>query len=390
MTPSVYLDHNATTPLRPQAIAAMRRAMECVGNPSSVHRHGRLARRLVEDAREQVAELIESDPANIVFTGSGTEANALALRCTGRRRVLVSAVEHASVLQALVSAEIIPVNTDGMVRLDALAAMLEASEEPALVSVMLANNETGVLQPLSDIVLLARRHGALVHCDAVQAVGKITVNFRTLGVHLLSLSAHKLGGPAGTGALAVDAGIPLTPLVRGGGQERGRRAGSENVIGVVGFGAAAQVARGLGDSVRLAGLRDGLERRIRAISPSVRLFGAGAERLPNTTCMEMPGIAGETQVIAFDLAGISLSAGAACSSGKVTASHVLKAMGFGEDIARTVVRVSMGWTTKAADIDRFIEVWTGIYGRSRACQSASAAPVGVAAAFSAGLEKVTG
>jgi cysteine desulfurase len=381
MTPSVYLDHNATTPLRPQAIGAMREAMACLGNPSSVHRHGRLARRLVEEAREHVAKLVGVDPANMVFTGSGTEANALALRGTGRRRVLVSAVEHASVLHALDSAEIIPVDADGIVRLDALAALLVASEEPALISVMLANNETGVLQPLPDIVALARRHGALVHCDAVQAVGKIAVDFRALGVHLLSLSAHKLGGPAGVGALVVDPGVPLTPLLRGGGQERGRRAGSENVIGLVGFGAAAEIAGGLGDSGRLAELRDGLERRIKAVSLSVRLFGVGAERLPNTTCLEMPGIVSETQVIAFDLAGISLSAGAACSSGKVTASHVLKAMGIGEDIAATVIRVSMGWTTDAADVDRFIEVWTSIYGRARARRPASAAPMAVAAAL---------
>jgi cysteine desulfurase len=353
--------------------------MECLGNPSSVHRHGRLARRLVEEAREQVAELVASDPANVVFTGGGTEANALALRGTGRRRVLVSAVEHASVLQAPEGAEIIPVDTQGIVRLDALAAMLGESGEPALVSVMLANNETGVLQPLPDIAALARRYGALVHCDAVQAVGKITVDFRALGVHLLSLSAHKLGGPAGSGALVVDPAVPLTALVRGGGQERGRRAGSENVIGIVGFGAAAEIAGELGDGGRLGQLRDGLERRIKAIAPSVRLFGAGAERLPNTTCLEMPGMLSETQVIAFDLAGISLSAGAACSSGKVTASHVLKAMGFGEDVARSVVRVSMGWTTNAADVDRFIDVWTGIYRRARACRPA--APVAVAAAL---------
>src|SRR5512132_3998383 len=379
MTPSVYLDHNATTPLRPQAKGAMREAMECPGNPSSVHRHGRLARRLVEEAREQVAELIGSDPANVVFTGSGTEANALALRGTGRPRVLVSAVEHASVLQALGSAEIIPVDTDGIVRLDALAAMLEASEEPALVSVMLATTETGVLQPLPDIVVSARRHGALVHCDAVQAVDKITVDFRTLGVHLLSLSAHKLGGPAGIGALVVDPRVPLTPLVRGGGQERGRRAGSENVIGIVGFGAAAEIAGELGDGGRLGQFRDGLERRIKAIAPSVRLFGAGAERLPNTTCLEMPGMLGETQVIAFDLAGISLSAGSACSSGKVTASHVLKAMGFDEDVATGVVRGSMGWTTNAADVDRFIDVWIDIYRRARAYRPA--ASVAVAAAL---------
>jgi cysteine desulfurase len=379
MIPSVYLDHNATTPLRPQAIEAMREAMECLGNPSSVHRHGRLARRLVEDARERVAELVASDPANVVFTGGGTEANALALRGAGRRRVLVSAVEHASVLQAPERAEIIPVDTQGIVRLDALAAMLGASGEPALVSVMLANNETGVLQPLPDIIALARRHDALVHCDAVQAAGKITVDFATLGVHLLSLSAHKLGGPAGTGALVVDPAVPLAALVRGGGQERGRRAGSENVIGIVGFGAAAEIAGGLADSGRLARLRDGLERRVKAIAPSLRVFGAGGERLPNTTCLEMPGMLGETQVITFDLAGISLSAGSACSSGKVTASHVLKAMGFGEDVAKSVVRVSMGWTTNAADVDRFVDAWIDIYRRSRAYRPA--ASVAVAAAL---------
>jgi cysteine desulfurase len=379
MTPSVYLDHNATTPLHPQAIEAMREAMECMGNPSSVHRHGRLARRLVEEARERVAELVASDPANIVFTGGGTEANALALRGAGRRRVLVSAVEHASVLQAPERAEIIPVDTQGIVRLDALAAMLGASGEPALVSVMLANNETGVLQPLPDIIALARRHDALVHCDAVQAAGKIKVDFATLGVHLLSLSAHKLGGPAGTGALVVDPAVPLAALVRGGGQERGRRAGSENVIGIVGFGAAAEIAGGLADSGRLARLRDGLERRVKAIAPSLRVFGAGGERLPNTTCLEMPGMLGETQVIAFDLAGISLSAGSACSSGKVTASHVLKAMGFGEDVAKSVVRVSMGWTTNAADVDRFVDAWIDIYRRSRAYRPA--ASVAVAAAL---------
>jgi cysteine desulfurase len=378
-TPSVYLDHNATTPLRPQAIGAMRNAMACLGNPSSVHRHGRLARRLVEDAREQVAKLVGADPANVVFTGSGTEANALALRGTGRRRVLVSAVEHASVLHALDSVEIVPVDEDGIVRLDALAALVAASEEPALISVMLANNETGVLQPLREIAAMARRHGALVHCDAVQAVGKIAVHFAALGVHLLSLSAHKLGGPAGVGALVVDPGVPLTALLRGGGQERGRRAGSENVLGIVGFGAAVEAAVGLGDSGRLAHLRNELERRLKSFCPSARLFGTAAHRLPNTTCVSMPGVSGETQVIAFDLAGVSVSAGAACSSGKVAPSHVLKAMNVGEDIARTTIRVSMGWTTDVADVDRFVEVWGSIYARSHARRPASV-PAAAAAA----------
>jgi cysteine desulfurase len=378
MRPSVYLDHNATTPLRPEAIEVMRESMQWFGNPSSVHSHGRLARRRVEDAREHVARLVGADAANIIFTGSGTEANALALRGPGRGRVLISAVEHASVLDALEYAEIIPVDGDGLVRLDALAEMLANSDEPTLVSVMLANNETGVLQPIPDIAALARRHGALMHCDAVQAAGKIAVNAVALGVHLLSISAHKLGGPAGVGALVVDPSVPLSALLRGGGQERGRRAGSENMLGIVGFGAASQAAC-LEDSAMLASLRDGLERRLKAMCPSARLFGASAARLPNTSCIGMPGVAAETQVIAFDLASISVSAGAACSSGKVKASHVLKAMGVGDDIARNAIRVSMGWTTNAADVDRFVEVWSSIYGRAHARRAVSA-PAAVAAA----------
>jgi cysteine desulfurase len=376
--PSVYLDHNATTPLRPEAIEVMRESMQWFGNPSSVHSHGRLARRRIEDAREQVARLIGADPANIIFTSSGTEANALALRGAGRRRVLISAVEHASVLGALEYAETVPVDGDGLVRLDALAEMLATSDEPALISVMLANNETGVLQPISDIAALARRHGALVHCDAVQAVGKIAVDAVALGVHLLSISAHKLGGPAGVGALVVDPSVPLSALLRGGGQERGRRAGSENVLGIVGFGAAAQAAARLDDSGMLASLRDSLERRLKAMCPSTRLFGASAARLPNTSCIGMPGVSAETQVIAFDLASVSVSAGAACSSGKVQVSHVLTAMGVGDDIARSAIRVSMGWTTKASDVDRFIEIWTSIYGRAQARRAISA-PAAVAA-----------
>jgi cysteine desulfurase len=379
MRPSVYLDHNATTPLRAQAADAMREAMGSFGNPSSVHRHGRLARKLVEDAREQVARLVGADPANVIFTGSGTEANALALRGAGRDSVLVSAVEHVSVLGAVDGARIIPVDADGVVRLDALDEMLASSDRPGLVSVMLANNETGVLQPIGEVAALARRHDTLVHCDAVQAAGKIALDVASLGVHLMSLSSHKLGGPAGVGALVVDPSVPLSPLLRGGGQERGRRAGSENVLGIVGFGAAAAAAAECGDSARLAALRDGLERRLEAICPSARLFGADAPRLPNTSCIGMPGVSGETQVIAFDLAAVSVSAGAACSSGKVSPSHVLKAMGVGENIAAAAVRVSMGGTTEPADVGRFVEVWSGIYGRARA-RRAAWAPAAVAAA----------
>ena len=370
MSTRIYLDHNATTPLRPEAAAAITDAMHVGGNPSSVHAAGRRARCVIEDAREKVAALAGVAPADVVFTSGGTEANALALGGLGSRRRLVSAVEHASVARAADTAATIPVNRDGIVLLDALEALLAASDEPALVSVMLANNETGVIQPIAEIAAVCRRHGAVLHCDAVQAAGRVPFDCRRAGVHLLSLSAHKLGGPAGAGALIVDAPVSLQPLLRGGGQERGRRAGTENLLGIAGFGAAAELARALPDAARLTLLRDRLERRLRAVCPSAPVFGAAAPRLPNTTCIAMPGVAAETQVIAFDLAGIAVGAGAACSSGRVTRSNVLAAMGVGDDLASTAIRVSLGWTTGEADVERFIEVWTSVYARMAARGSA--------------------
>ena len=363
MTTGLYLDHNATSSLRPEAAAAMQAAMAITGNGSSVHRHGRVARRQIEDSREQVALLVGAEPGEVVFTGSGTEANALALHgCTGRRQ-LVSAIEHASVLQNAPGAERLPVDETGVVCLNTLETMLGASAEPALVSVMLANNETGVIQPVEEIARIAHHHGALVHCDAVQAPGRIEVDAQRLGADLMSLSAHKIGGPAGVGALIVRTPEALAPLVRGGGQERGRRAGTENRIGIAGFGAAAAVAADRDGMQRIAGLRDALERRLRRTAPAIVIAGARAPRLPNTSCIAMPGVTGETQVIAFDLAGVSVSSGAACSSGKVSPSHVLAAMGFGEEIALSAIRVSLGWTTTGADVERFCEVWTGVYAR---------------------------
>ena len=338
--------------------------MQVYGNPSSVHRDGRLARRLVEDAREMVASLIGATPGQVVFTSGGTEANALALHGSGRRRVLVSSVEHASVLSAVNDLETLPVDGDGVVRLDTLEKWLAEDAEPALISVMLANNETGVLQPVADIAATGRRYGALVHCDAVQAPGRVAVDMRAMGVHMLTLSAHKLGGPSGVGALVVDADVSLAAMMRGGGQERGRRAGSENVIGIAGFGAAAAATPGVADAGRLEGLRNRVERGVRSVCPGARVLGWGAARLPNTSCLTMPGVASETQVMAFDLAGVSVGAGAACSSGKVGRSHVLAAMGVGEDIAQSAIRVSLGWTTTEADVDRFLEAWTGIYARA--------------------------
>ena len=313
---SGYLDHNATTPVRPQAAAAAAAVLAATGNPSSVHRFGREMRRRLEDARERVAALVGAAPAEIVFTSGGTEANALAIRGSGRRRVLISAIEHPSVQAAASTSEHIPVTNEGVIDCDALEAMLSADSTPALIAVMLANNETGVIQKVGEVVDLARRHGALVHCDAVQAAGKLTLNATALGVHFLSVSAHKIGGPAGSGALVVQGETPLAAALRGGGQERGRRAGTENLAGIVGFGAAADITSAeLCAAGRLACWRDDLERRVTALAPGARIFGAGAARLPNTSCLAMPGVTSAVQVMAFDLVGLALSAGAACSSG---------------------------------------------------------------------------
>ncbi|MGB8275544.1 MAG: cysteine desulfurase family protein [Alphaproteobacteria bacterium] len=369
MTHAVYMDYNATAPLRPRAVEAMGEALARCGNPSSVHRFGRLARRAVEDARERVAALIGARASEIVFTSGGTEANAVALNGAGRTRLIVSSVEHDSVLRNAPAAELVPVDGDGIVDVGALARMLADDREPALVSVMLANNETGVIEPVAEVVRVAHAAGALVHCDAVQAAGKIPVDVGALGVDLMTISAHKLGGPQGAGALFVADHVTLEPTVRGGGQERGRRAGTENVPGIVGFGAAAQAARAeLADFSGLARLRDQLESRVKQLG-AVTVFGANAPRLPNTACLAQPGASAETLVIAFDLAGIAVSAGAACSSGKVEPSRVLRAMGALEG-AGSAIRVSLGWDSHEQDIDAFVDAW----GRIRAGRRAHAAP----------------
>jgi cysteine desulfurase len=363
---AVYLDWNATAPLRPAAAAAMVAALAQCGNPSSVHRWGRAARQRIEASRSAVAALAGTAPENVVFVSGGTEANHLALLGAGCGRVLVSAVEHDSVLHAVADPEEIPVDRDGVVRLDALAEMLAASERPALVSVMLANNETGVLQPVAEIAALAHAEGALVHCDAVQAAGKMPLDMTALGLDLVSLSAHKLGGPPGAGALFVADGLDIAPMLRGGGQERRRRAGTENVPGIAGFGAAAEAALGeIAVYARVRALRDALEAEIMARAPDAVVVGAAVPRLPNTAAIAMPGTPAETQIIALDLDGVMVSAGAACSSGKVGPSHVLAAMGVPPEIAASTIRVSLGWSSSEADIARFVEAWTTLYHRRR-------------------------
>jgi cysteine desulfurase len=358
MSAFAYLDHNATSPLRPAALDAMVEALRAGGNPSSVHRAGRRAKSFVEAARRQVAALVGALPSEVVFTSGGTEANNLALAGAGRRRVLVSAIEHDSVLKVAPNAQRIPVDGEGVVDVGALERLLAASGEPTLVAVMLANNETGVVQPLADVVRVARQAGALVHCDAVQAASKIPVDLHGLGVDYLSVSAHKLGGPTGVGALIVRSGAPFAADRRGGGQESNRRAGTENVAGIAGFGAAAVEAH---KGLAVDELRDRLEAALQAIAPQARIFGAGAPRLCNTMCISMPGVKAETQVMALDLAGVCVSAGAACSSGKVQRSAVLSAMGVEEAVAETAIRISLGWNVQTEEIDRLIAAWQELY-----------------------------
>lgn len=327
----------------------MAEAMAEAGNPSSVHGEGRRARARVEAARRQLAVLLDVAPDRVIFTSGGTEANHLALLGWSGPR-LVSAIEHPSVLEAVPDAARIPVTTDGTVDLEALARLLDA-QGPALVSLMLANNETGALQPVREAARLVHAKGGLLHCDAVQALGKVPFTLAELGADMVTVSAHKLGGPPGVGALALRGGLEPQPLQRGGGQEQRRRAGTENLPGIVGFGSALDHPI---DGTRLRLLRDRLEAALAVRCPAVTVVGARTERLPTTSCLITPGLAAEVQLMALDLAGIAVSSGSACSSGKVGPSHVLAAMGLPADLARCAIRVSLGWTTTAEDVDAFV------------------------------------
>jgi cysteine desulfurase len=367
-----YFDWNATAPMREEARQALADALAISGNPSSVHAEGRAARRLVEHAREEVAALVKARPSDVFFTSSGTEANMLALTPAietaaekrPRERLLISAIEHSSVRsggrfprQAI---EELPVGADGRLDVAALAQAMAKSPR-SLVSLMLANNETGVVQPVAEAAAIVHAAGGLLHVDAVQAVGRIACDIGALGADLLTLSAHKIGGAKGVGALVrTSDDIHIAdPLIRGGGQERGLRAGTENVAGIAAFGAAAAIARRdrAAEAAHMLKLRDLLETGLKAISPQAVISGAGAERLPNTTLFAAEGMKAETAVIAFDLEGIAVSSGAACSSGKVQPSHVLAAMGVSPPLTRGAVRVSLGWTTAETDIERFLGAW---------------------------------
>lgn len=374
----VYLDHNATTPLAPEALEAMLPFLrEEYGNPSSLHWHGQRARAAVEEAREQVASLIGALASEIVFTASGSESDNMALRGVAaaargpRHGVVCSAVEHHAVLNTVKAlgkegepAAVVGVDEDGRVDLEELERRLD--EGAALVSLMLANNETGVLQPVREAAALAHGRGALAHCDAVQAAGKILVDVHELGVDLLSLSAHKLYGPKGVGCLFVRRGTALAPLVRGGGQERNRRAGTVNVPGVVGFGAACALAgaRLAADAPRMAALRDRLEVRLLSIEGARR--NGGADRLPNTSNVSFDGTEAEGLLMALDLAFVSVSTGAACSAGGVEPSHVLRAMGLPPERVQSSLRLSLGRSTTETDVDEAAKAIRDCVARQRA------------------------
>jgi len=366
-----YLDWNATAPLRREAEAAMLAALAVVGNPSSPHAEGRRARAIVEDAREQVAALVSARPAEVVFTSGGTEANNAVL-AAGWDTILSAGIEHASVLTPARTARArlveIPVDGSGVVRRDGLgAALASLTAGRALLTLQLANNETGVLQPVAEVARQAKERGLAVHTDAVQAVGRMPVAMADLGVDYLTLSAHKLGGPQGTGALVVAGHAALSPLICGGGQERRRRAGTENVAAIAGFGAAAAAARrDLAQRQRVEMLRARLEEQVRSVTPEAVIIAEGAPRLANTTSLALPGASAETLVIQLDLAGIAVSAGAACSSGKVGASHVLAAMGLAPPLARAAIRISLGHGSTEHDVARFLDAWTHIAAKRRA------------------------
>jgi cysteine desulfurase len=371
---SIYLDHNATSVIRPVAREAMAHAWDLGGNPSSVHASGRAARAVVEQAREQVAALIAAPPATIVFTSGGTEANALALEsavAAGARRLIISAVEHDSVQETThvqpVPHEVMPVTSDGTADLGWLKTRLSAwdpADGKPCVSLMLANNETGVIQPVAAAAEIVRAADGWLHVDGVQSAGKIPVDSRALGADTLAIAAHKFGGPMGMGALTFGPRATLSRRQHGGGQERGRRGGTENVPGIAGFGAAAAEAlAGLADFQARAAWRDGAAERLKAAGSVV--MGEAAPRLPNTLNIATAGYPADIQVMNLDLAGVMVSAGAACSSGKVKVSPVLAAMGQG-DLAGCAIRVSGGWNTTPDEWDRFVDAWLIAHARHAA------------------------
>ena len=366
----IYADYNATAPLRPEARDAMLAALDVGANPSSVHGPGRAARKLLEKARNQVSVAIGARAQDVIFTSGGTESSALALngiaaKLDGKCTLLVSAIEHEAVMKnagyAGVSMETAYVTADGVIDLswlrDRLSRWDPDQDGTPILALMMANNETGVMQPVAEAAALVRDAGGLTHCDAVQGLGKVMVNVNLLGVDYLALSAHKVGGPQGVGALWVRSGAPLKPVLFGGGQERSLRSGTENLSGIAGFGGAAEAGvRDITKLQALAPLRDGMEAKL-AAELDIRIFGREVERLPQTSNFAIRGFRAETQVMAMDLAGVAVSSGSACSSGKVKRSLVLSAMGVADELSESAIRVSFGWNSEPEDFDIVADAW---------------------------------
>ena len=379
-----YLDHNATSPLRPESLSAVTHALAIGGNPSSIHAKGRAARTVMEEAREKVAALAGATPGEVVFTSGATEANELAVfgavegslaenevRVT---RVFLSAIEHSSVLSTAdrlaerfpwLRVTRLPVTADGVIDLEAVGVALREGKGRALVAVMAANNETGVVQPIARVCRLVRETDGLLLVDAVPAAGKIGLDF-SLSDYMV-LSAHKIGGPQGSGALAVRNGAPLQPQLVGGGQQKGLRAGTENLSGAAGFGAAAHaLADGEGERARIAHLRDHFEMALKQAAPESVIFGVKQDRLCSTSCFAIPGLTAETALIGLDLDGVMMSSGSTCSSGKVSVSHVLTAMGVEQGLAACALRASFGWSSAMEDVNAAVASLTKLRERARA------------------------
>ncbi|MBU0799578.1 MAG: cysteine desulfurase [Alphaproteobacteria bacterium] len=359
-----YLDYNSTTPLKPAVLALVCATLAEVGNASSVHGYGRAARKRVEDARAQVAALAGVKSTQVVFNSGATEGNNTVIKHFKGQRVLISAIEHPSVRESAPDAERIPVTADGIVDLAALKAMLDNGPAPALVSVMMVNNEVGTIQPVAEIAKMVKDKGALFHCDAVQAAGKMPLNMHQTGADFMTLSAHKMGGPQGTGALIIGPCGIAPHMISGGGQEKRQRAGTENIAGIAGMGRAAELALAEMDQyIAVGALRDHLEAAMKATAPTMFVNGAGAPRSPNTANICLPGVDAQTMLMTLDLEGFAVGSGSACSSGTMKPSPVLLAMGVPEDRARSSLRISLGWDTNAADIDNFLQAWQRLCAR---------------------------
>jgi cysteine desulfurase len=356
--PTVYLDHNATTTLRPGVLDLIAHILGETGNASSVHGFGRIARKHVEDARAQIAKTVDVDPAQVIFNSGATEGNNTILKGFAGQRILVSAIEHPSVINSGVPVETFPVTADGVVDLAAFEKILKSGPSPALVSCMLVNNETGIVQPVADVARMAKEMGCLVHCDAVQALGRLSFTRKELGVDFLTLSSHKIGGPQGVGAVVMAPGAKLPRLLHGGGQEKNMRAGTENVAGIAGFGLAAESAiKNISDFAALETLRAKIETHISVSPIAVSIHGQNAPRVSNTISLSPRGAPSFTVQMALDLDGIAVSGGSACSSGSIKPSRVLSAMGLSDADASNALRISLGWNTSAKDVEIFLTAW---------------------------------